>query len=218
MENASKPCGTSEGKTVFRGDFESPAYLNSPMKFILASASPRRKELLERINADFEIVPAAVEEDNDGDSDPVAMVVDNAALKANWVADRHPDRFVLGSDTTVHLDGKVLSKPVDMAEAKSMLQRLSGRTHFVHTGISLVCRTRSVLETASVCSEVIFNRLDDATIDHYFSIVNPLDKAGAYGIQQGSDIIIDRYVGSHSNIMGLPLDETKAMLERHRLI
>ena len=187
-------------------------------KFILASASPRRKELLERIGARFEIIPADVEENNAGDDDPEAMVRENASLKAGWVADRYPDRFVLGSDTTVHLDGRVLNKPVDLDEAKRMLQQLSGRTHVVYTGVSLLCRSGQVDETIGVRSEVTFKELSDETIGRYFEIVNPLDKAGSYGIQEGTDLIIDSFKGSHSNIMGLPIDETKAMLERHSLI
>ncbi len=191
---------------------------NSLPNFILASASPRRKELLDRIGASFEILPADVEEDEEGDADPEAMVRGNAALKANWVADRHPQRFILGSDTTVHLDGKVFAKPTDMEAATRMLLRLGGRTHVVYTGVALVCREAGVSEVIGVRSEVTFKPLDEAVIGRYFEIVNPLDKAGAYGIQEGTDLIIEQFEGSHSNIMGLPLDETKAMLERHRLI
>ena len=99
------------------------------MSFILASASPRRKELLERIGARFDIIAAQVEEFEEGHADPEAMVRENAALKAEWVAGRHHDRFILGSDTTVHLDRKVLVKPADLEEAKRMLAMLSGRTH-----------------------------------------------------------------------------------------
>ncbi len=189
-----------------------------PIPFILASASPRRRELLERLNASFEIIPADVEEHEEGHDDPEEMVRFNAALKAGWVAERNPDRFVLGSDTTVHLDERVLVKPKDMQEARSMLKRLAGRTHVVYTGVSLQNRSKSIEETFGARSEVSFNPLDDAAIDRYFEIMNPLDKAGAYGIQEGTEIIIDSYKGSRSNIMGLPLDETKAMLERHSLI
>ena len=170
------------------------------------------------MGARFEIIPADVEENEAGDADPEAMVRENAALKAGWVAARHPERFVMGSDTTVHLDGRVLNKPVDWDDARRMLRTLSGRTHVVYTGVSLHCRSRKIEETIGVRSEVTFKELDDETIDRYFEIVNPLDKAGSYGIQEGTDLIIDSFKGSHSNIMGLPIDETKAMLERHSLI
>ncbi len=187
------------------------------MSFILASASPRRKELLERIGARFDIIPAQVEEFEEGHADPEAMVRENAALKAEWVARRYPDRFILGSDTTVHLDRKVLVKPADLEEAKRMLARLSGRTHVVYTGVSLQCQNRGIEETFGVRSEVTFKSFDEETIDRYLEIVNPLDKAGAYGIQEGTGLIIDSFQGSHSNIMGLPIDETKRMLKRHNL-
>lgn len=187
-------------------------------KFILASQSPRRKELLERIGARFEILPADVEEFEEGHGDPEGMVRHNALLKASWVADQHPGRYVLGSDTTVHIDGRVLVKPADLDDARRMIKTLGGRTHIVYTGFALVCRDRGVEEVDGARSEVSFKPLDDAIVDEYFKIVNPLDKAGAYGIQEGTDLIIDSFRGSHSNIMGLPLDETKALLERHNLL
>ncbi|MCH6258860.1 Maf family protein [Puniceicoccaceae bacterium K14] len=186
--------------------------------FILASGSPRRKDLLNRLGASFKIIPADVEEIGNEDADPEWMVRENAEMKARWVADKHPEEYVLGSDTTVHLDGRILNKPVDMNEARSMLQRMSGRTHFVYTAFSIQHVKSGLLETEGVRSEVTFKSFDDATIDSYFLIVNPLDKAGAYGIQEGMDLIIDSFKGSHSNIMGLPLDETKAALERHKLL
>ena len=192
--------------------------VSNPARFILASASPRRKDILERMGASFEIIPAEVEENEAGDSDPEAMVRENAALKAGWVAKRYPDRFVLGSDTTVHLDGRVLNKPVDMDDARRMLRKLSKRTHIVHTGVSLHCQSRQIEETIGVRSEVTFKELSDETIERYFEIVNPLDKAGSYGIQEGTDLIIEYFKGSHSNIMGLPYDETKAMLVSYSLI
>ena len=192
--------------------------VSNPARFILASASPRRKDILERMGAQFDLIPAEVEENESGHSDPEAMVRENADLKAGWVAIRHPDRFVLGSDTTVHLDGRVLVKPVDMDDAKGMLRKLSKRTHVVYTGVSLHCQSRQIAETIGVRSEVTFKELSDETIERYFQIVNPLDKAGSYGIQEGTDLIIQSFKGSHSNIMGLPFDETKAMLVRHSLI
>lgn len=186
--------------------------------FILGSGSPRRKELLERIGASFKVVTAEVEEIGNEDADPEWLVRHNAEMKARWVAERHADEFVLGSDTTVHIDGRILNKPKDLVEAKEMLRRLAGRTHFVYTAFSIQCLSRSICETNGVRSEVTFKPFDDATIDRYFEIVNPLDKAGAYGIQEGTDLIIESFQGSHSNIMGLPIDETKAALERHSLL
>lgn len=187
-------------------------------KFILASQSPRRKELLDRIGACFDILPADVEEFEEGHGDPEGMVRHNALLKAAWIADRHRARYVLGSDTTVHIDGRVLVKPADLEDARRMIKTLGGRTHIVYTGFALVCRDEGVEVVDGARSEVTFKPLDDGIIDEYFKIVNPLDKAGAYGIQEGTGLIIDSFKGSHSNIMGLPLDETKALLERHNLL
>jgi len=187
-------------------------------KFILASASPRRKYLLERLGASFEVLPAEVEEFEEGHGDPEGMVRYNALLKASWVADLHPDRYVLGSDTTVHIDGRVLAKPVDLQDARRMLHLLSGRTHVVYTALALVCRSRKLQNLSGARSEVTFKDLDDDSIGHYFQQVNPLDKAGAYGIQEGAEIVISGYSGSHSNIMGLPLEETKRLLARHKLL
>ncbi len=192
--------------------------LMSDYAFILASSSPRRKELLERIGARFKIIPAEVEEHGDVDADPEWLVKENAALKARWVAERYFDEYVLGSDTTVHIDGKILNKPVDMDDARRMIKTLSGRTHSVYTAFSIQCGGRGLVETDGVRSSVTFKTLTDEVIEAYFAIVNPLDKAGAYGIQQGTDLIIESFVGSHSNIMGLPLDETKAALQRHNLL
>jgi septum formation protein len=162
----------------------------------------------------FEVVPAEVTEHEAPDADPRAMVAHNAALKAEWVAARHPDALVLGADTTVFIDGTVLNKPRDLAEARAMLRRLAGRTHTVFTGLALR-RVRDGLRLDDgVTSEVTFKNFDDAAIDAYFRIVNPLDKAGAYGIQEGRELIIAGWHGSFTNIMGLPVDETKQILTR----
>lgn len=160
----------------------------------------------------FDIVVADVTEHEAEDAEPRAMVAHNAALKANWVAQRHPDAFVLGADTTVFIEHTVLNKPRDLAEARSMLKRLSGRTHTVFTGVALRHVRLGLKVDRGVTSEVTFRRFDDAVIDAYFKIVNPLDKAGSYGIQEGRELIIERWEGSFSNIMGLPMELTKQIL------
>lgn len=181
-------------------------------RFILASASPRRKQLLGELGLRFDVVVAQVTEHEDPDSDPKHMVSHNAALKADWVAERHPDAWVLGADTTVFLDNKVLNKPADLTEARAMLKRLSGRTHTVFTGVALRQNSGGVRIDHGVTSEVAFKVFDDSVIDAYFRVVNPLDKAGAYGIQQGRDMIIEGWRGSFTNIMGLPMEATKQIL------
>lgn len=180
---------------------------------ILASASPRRQELLARMGFLFAVVPAEVVEHEPFTSDdPRALVAHNAALKADWVAARHPGTVVLGADTTVFLDGEVLNKPADLAAARRMLRRLGGRTHSVYTAIAVRAGMNRLESGAE--SRVTFRPLDDALIDRYFAGCNPLDKAGAYGIQDGGDLIVERYTGSLTNIVGLPVDETKQLLAR----
>ena len=184
----------------------------SQLRLILASASPRRKQLLGELGLTFEVIVADIIEHEDPDTDPKHMVTHNAALKADWVAARHPDAWVLGADTTVFIDNTAINKPADLAEARAMLKRLAGRTHVVFTGVAVRHVGRGVRIDEGVTSEVTFKAFDDAVIDEYFRVVNPLDKAGAYGIQEGRELIIEGWRGSFSNIMGLPMEATKQIL------
>jgi septum formation protein len=181
-------------------------------QLILASASPRRRQLLQQLGRPFTVVPAEVTEHEAPDADPRAMVLHNAALKADWVAARHPDALVIGADTTVFIDRTVLNKPRDAAEARAMLRMLSGRTHTVFTGLALRRRSDGLQLDRGVASEVTFRRLDEAVIELYLSRVHTLDKAGGYAIQEHGDLIVERYTGSLTNIVGLPLDEMKQLL------
>ncbi len=181
-------------------------------QLILASASPRRRELLAQAGFPFTVVPADVTEHEAADADPRAMVLHNAALKADWVAQRHPDATVLGADTTVFIDGVVLNKPVDAADARAMLRRLSGRTHTVFTGLAVRRACDGLRLDRGVASEVTFKVLDDPAIELYLSRVHTLDKAGGYAIQEETDLIIAGYTGSLTNIIGLPVDEMKQLL------
>ncbi len=186
-----------------------------PQRLVLASASPRRSELLERIGLRFDICPADVEEHNEAAQGPERMVLNNAALKAEALAARFADGVVLGSDTTVALDGAVLNKPVDMDEARAMLQQLSGREHMVYTAVALRWADGSFCDDFVEASRVRFKSLDDAIISAYFERVNPLDKAGAYGIQSGREMIIEAVDGSVENVMGLPIQALQARLMEH---
>jgi len=187
-------------------------------RLILASASPRRKQLLAELGLPFDVVVADVTEHEDPTTDPRVMVAHNAALKAEWVAKTHPAAFVLGADTTVFIDNTVLNKPADLGEARAMLKRLAGRTHVVFTGVALRNLAAGVEVDEGITSEVTFKPFDDAVIDEYFRIVNPLDKAGAYGIQEGRELIIAGWKGSFTNIMGLPMEATKQILTRAGLL
>lgn len=187
-------------------------------RLILASASPRRHELLGRLGLSFDVIPAQVTEYEDPDADPREMVTHNASIKADWVSERYPDALVLGADTTVYIDGTVLNKPADIAEAKRMIRKLSGKSHTVYTGIAIRRKSDGLALNEGVASEVIFKSLSDTEIDHYLLKVNTLDKAGAYSIQDHTDMIIAGYKGSFTNIMGLPVDETKQILTRCGLL
>jgi septum formation protein len=181
-------------------------------RLILASASPRRRELLSQLGIPFEIVVADVTEHEDPSTDPRVMVAHNAALKADWVAGRHPDAVVLGADTTVFLDGKAINKPRDLEEARSMLRRLSGREHTVFTGIAVRRRSTGLRIDEGVASRVTFKPFGDTVIEDYIRKVDTLDKAGAYSIQEHSEMIVASHQGSLSNIMGLPMEATKQIL------
>jgi len=192
--------------------------MNPPARLILASASPRRRELLAQLGLPFDVVVAGVTEHEDPTTDPRTMVSHNAALKADWVAARHPDAWVLGADTTVFLDGHALNKPRDLADARAMLRRLSGRTHAVHTGLALRRQCSGYRDEGGETSEVTFHPLTEAVITEYLARVHTLDKAGGYAIQEHGDLLVAGQSGSLSNIIGLPLDATKQILTRAGLL
>lgn len=180
---------------------------------LLASASPRRALLLREAGIAFDVLAAHADEWEDPAADPRALVLHNAHLKGAAIAREHPGRVVLSADTTVALDGHVLNKPVDMADARRMLRQLAGRTHTVFTAVVVQHLASGQILEDCVESRVTFRPLDDAAIGRYFAIVNPLDKAGAYGIQEGRELIIDHYEGPLDNIMGLPVVAVCRMLE-----
>jgi septum formation protein len=167
---------------------------------------------LARLGWPFEVVVAAVEEHEAHDADPRAMVAHNAALKADWVATRHPEAVVLGADTTVFIGSTVLNKPRDLAEARAMLRMLAGKTHTVFTGLAVRCAAAGLRLDGGAASEVTFKAFGDDVIEAYLARVHTLDKAGGYAIQEQGDLIVERYTGSLTNIVGLPLEETKQIL------
>ncbi len=194
------------------------AGLGARVRLILASASPRRRELLGQLGVAFDVVTADVTEHEETTTDPRVMVAHNAALKADWVAARHPDAIVLGADTTVFIDGCALNKPRDGAEARAMLRRLSGRTHTVFTGLAVRRRSDSLRIDDGEASDVTFKVLDEATIEAYLARVHTLDKAGGYAIQEHAELIVAGFSGSLSNIVGLPVERTKQILPRVGLV
>jgi len=161
---------------------------------------------------------AEVIEDEDPATDPRQMVSHNAALKAQWVADRRPDAVVLGADTTVFVEGHALNKPATLPEARSMLRRLSGRTHTVFTGMAVRHEVRGLRIEAGASSDVTFKVLDDAMIEEYLGKVHVFDKAGGYAIQDHGGLLVAGFSGELSTIVGLPLTLTKQLLTEAGLL
>lgn len=173
------------------------------MKIVLASASPRRKELIRLITNDFLCVPADVDETVPNDMDISCVAEFLACKKARAVAAKHKDELVLGCDTVVTIDNTVLGKPLNRSEAKAMLKLLSGRTHNVITGCCLICNNKSY--SFSCTSTVTFWPLDDYQIEEYVSSGECDDKAGAYGIQEKGALLVKEINGDYFNIVGLPV-------------
>ena len=170
---------------------------------ILASGSPRRKELLEQIGASFEVVVSDAAEESGNALPPEELVERNAAAKASAVAAIRPELPVLGADTVVSLDGHTYGKPCDSEDACNMLRCLSGRSHQVSTGLALIVDGR--MYTAVVTTEVQFAVLLEEDIAAYVATEEPMDKAGAYAIQGRAAVFIKGIHGSYSNVVGLPL-------------
>jgi septum formation protein len=182
---------------------------------ILASASPRRSELLREVVADFRVVTAeGVEESHEAGWSPSALTEHNARLKAAAVQRQHPGALVLGADTLVYLGGEPLGKPASVVAAADMLRKLSGRTHEVCTGVCLAGPAPDDCDCFHDLTEVSFRRLSEAEIDDYLTRVPVLDKAGAYAIQEHGDMIIEQIRGSRTNVIGLPLEVLRLRLAR----
>lgn len=174
------------------------------MRLVLASASPRRRELLAAASIDVDVDPVAVDEERVGTEAPDAYVERVARLKAAAGAARHPGRVVLGADTAVVVGDDVLGKPRDAADARAMLQRLAGRDHEVMTGVAIAAdgRVTSFVERTRVWMAPI----SAADIQAYIDTGEPFDKAGAYAIQGGAGRFVARFDGSYTNVVGLPLE------------
>ncbi|HAL70236.1 MAG TPA: septum formation protein Maf [Verrucomicrobiales bacterium] len=183
-----------------------------PPPLVLASQSPRRIELLREAGYSFDILVPEVEEAHDASLTPEALTVENARRKAAAGAALRPEALVIGADTLVYVDGDPLGKPKDLDEALAMMRRLSGRQHQVCTGVYLAREGGSAGEGFHVITEVTFKPLTNALIQAYHARVNPLDKAGAYGIQECSEMILDHHEGSWTNVMGLPMEKLVKVL------
>lgn len=178
--------------------------LESPL--ILASRSPRRRRLLEQIGMAFHVDASDVDEVAPHDMGPRGVAETLARRKAEDVAARQPASLTLGADTIVVLDGDILGKPADAREAYEMLRRLSDHTHVVYTGIALVHPPTGRVRTVSEATSVTFGEMDDEEISAYVASGSPMDKAGAYGIQDDRGaLFVERIDGDFYNVVGLPL-------------
>lgn len=183
-------------------------------KFILASASPRRRELLAAVGLDFEVIPSSVPEVHQPGESPEEYVARLSRDKAAAVAARYGDRWVIAADTTVLLGDELLEKPADAADAKRMLASIAGKTHIVYTGVTLQNAAGGFHETRVAESEVRMLPLSEREIDWYVATGEPLDKAGAYAVQGIGAMFIDSVHGSYTNVVGLPLALLYQMLRK----
>ena len=182
---------------------------------VLASASPRRRELLTLLGHRFDVIPADLDESVLGSEDARTYVERLARAKALAVATQRRDVVVVAADTTVALDGEIMTKPVDAPDAARMLRLLSDRTHDVHTGLAVFDPAHSggePLTSTVVTTKVTFDSLTDADVAFYVSTGEPLDKAGAYAIQGIGAMYVRAVHGSVTNVVGLPLAELRALL------
>ena len=176
------------------------------MKFILASSSPRRRELLLRLQTPFDIILPDVDESIiPPNGDPETYCTALAELKANDVSQHYPNNLVIGSDTIVVLDDQIMGKPEDKAMAQNMLETLSGKTHHVYTGVCLKWADKNIHHLFAEITMVTFRELSERDINHYIKSCPPYDKAGSYGIQDWSAVFVKEIKGCYDNVVGFPI-------------
>jgi len=186
--------------------------IQQDFRLILASGSPRRRELLTRMGYTFEIIVPDVDENVSGHAREVVGIL--SRRKAEAIANNEDHGIVIASDTLVSLSGEALGKPHDEADAHRMLRMLSGQTHEVFTGVTIIDAASGKSETQVVRTGVIFRDLSDEEIQAYISTGEPMDKAGAYAIQGGAHGFVEGFEGSYENVIGFPVDEIREMLHR----
>ncbi len=176
------------------------------MKFILASSSPRRRELLLRLQTPFDIILPDVDESIiPSEGSPETYCTALAELKANDISQHYPNNLVIGSDTIVVLDNNIMGKPEDKTMAQNMLETLSGKTHQVYTGVCLKWADKNIHHLFAEITMVTFRELSEADINHYIESCPPYDKAGSYGIQDWSAIFVKEIKGCYDNVVGFPI-------------
>ncbi len=174
-------------------------------RIVLASASPRRRQLLAALGLVAEVIPADIDEEALQAPTPGALVEELARAKARAVAQRVREGLIIAADTTVYIDGMVLGKPRDEAEALTMLERLNGRTHEVFSGVAVLAQPEGICRSGHERTAVTFRRLRRRQLERYVATGEPMDKAGAYGIQERGAALVCRVEGCYFNVVGLPV-------------
>ena len=187
-------------------------------RLILASKSPRRNELLEQAGLTFSVIPSDFDESTVALSDPDSYVITLAESKALDISEKHPAGWVIGADTIVLIDRKILGKPASKEKARDMLQRLSGKTHQVLTGYCICCKKKNRFFSETIKTDVRFKKLSDAEIEWYIQTGEPFDKAGAYAIQGIGTFLVKSINGSYTNVVGLPVCEVIEFLIKEGVI
>lgn len=183
------------------------------MKYVLASKSPRRQELMKIISSNFVVASENIDEESSYKLSPIKAVEDIAKRKGEAVEKYYPEDLIISADTIVVLDNQIIGKPIDELDAKRILKELSGKSHYVHTGFRIKYLNKEII--SHVTSEVIFNELSDELINKYVKSGSPLDKAGAYGVQDNDKFpIIKKVIGSVDNVVGFPVKEIKELIEQ----
>jgi len=181
-------------------------------KLILASASPRRRKLLEDAGFTFTVQPANIEEQLPESGDPEKTAIANSLVKARWVARQHDSGLVVGADTVVSYDSRIIGKPVDEKDAISILQALSGTRHKVVTGIAIIEPSTGREVTAAETTGIVMRQMSDEEIRAYVDSGEATGKAGAYAIQETGDRFVEKIEGSFSNVVGFPIDLFRKLL------
>jgi septum formation protein len=187
-------------------------------RLILASKSPRRRYLLSQAGLQFEVIPSGFDEGSVPFTDPAGYVSTLSRAKADDIARRHPQSWIIGADTIVLMDGEVLGKPKGREAARQMLKRLSGRTHQVFTGYTICCHSLNRRFTEVICTDVTFKGLSPDEVEWYIHTDEPFDKAGAYAIQGLGTFLVRRINGSYTNVVGLPVCEVIEQLIREGVL
>lgn len=191
---------------------------NNANEIILASESPRRKDLLNQAGLSFSVIPSNFDESSVSMSSPISYVKFLAESKAQDVSKKYPDSWVIGADTIVLINDSVLVKPDSKQNARDMLNLLSGKTHIVTTGYCICCKNKNILFSDTVNTDVVFKDLSDIEIDWYIRTDEPFDKAGGYAIQGLGSSFVKSIHGSYTNVVGLPVCEVVDFLLNERIL